>query len=146
MKRWTVSCALIAIALTATAGDESDRNSVSFSRKLEMTAEPPPLNCVASVSLDYFQKGATAEVEMVIENTACEAASGTFVIEATVRVDGKQEAQKLKFPESWQRVDSAPLTFARSYPIGDNADLLRVRIRNLKCACSDDAAPADNRP
>lgn len=146
MKRRIAACALIAIALTATAGDETDRNSVSFSKKLEMKAEPPPLNCVASVSLDYFQKGATAEVEMVIENTACEAASGTFVIEATVRVDGKQEAQKLRFPESWQRIDSAPLTFARSYPIGDNADLLRVRIRNLKCVCGDAAAPADSRP
>ena len=93
-------------------------------------------NCTATVSLDYFQRGHEAQVEMAVENPYCAASQGSFVIEATIREDGADEAEKLSFPETWQRDDDAAVDITRRYPIGDNVDLLRIRIRKVTCSCA----------
>ena len=94
-------------------------------------------NCTATVSLNYFQRGHEAQVELAVDNPHCAASEGGFVIEATVREDGVAEAKKLSFPETWQRDDDAAVEMTRRYPIGDNVDLLRIRIRKVTCSCAE---------
>jgi hypothetical protein len=102
-------------------------------------------DCTATVSLDYFQRGHRAQVELAVDNPYCAASNGGFVIEATVREDGVDEPRKLTFAETWQRDDDATVEMTRLYPIGDNVDLLRIRIRKLTCYCAA-AAPTTGDP
>ncbi len=95
-------------------------------------------SCRATAALDYFQRGAEAEVEARIDNPHCAASSGEFVVEVTVKADGADAPEKLRFEETWSRADEQTVVFARRYPIGNNVDLLRIRIRKLTCACSDE--------
>jgi hypothetical protein len=101
-------------------------------------------DCTATVSINYFQRGHEAQVEMRVDNEYCAASKGSFVIEATTRKDGADDAEKLKFPETWQRDDDATVEMTKRYPIGDNVDLLRIRVRKLTCSCVASAEPAGN--
>ena len=69
---------------------------------------------------------------------AHEARTGTVV--ARVR-DDSGEIKPLEFNETWQRNDATDVNFTSDYPIGDNVELMNVRVRNLKCTC---AAAADS--
>ena len=40
----------------------------------------------------------------------------------------------------WQRTDDADVTFTADYPIGENVELLSVRLRGLTCTCADPPA------
>jgi len=45
----------------------------------------------------------------------------------------------------WQRSDDQDVSFTSDYPIGDDVDLVSVRLRGLSCTCGDPAqtdAPA----
>jgi len=129
------------LACAPAAADES----VSFSKTMKMEVEQETTGCVASASFEYLQRGAEAEVEARIENDDCAASSGEFVVEAMIRADGIDEAEKLKFPETWSRDDDASIVLTRRYSIGDNVDLLRIRIRKLSCTCNVAAEePASN--
>ncbi len=134
MKHWILSIVLLAGA--AAIADEGENQSVSFSRTIEMKVEQETVACMASASFDYLQYGPEAEVEATIDNDDCAASSGQFVVVATIRVDGEEEARKLEFPETWRRDDDSPVILAKRYPIGDNADLRRIRIRKMTCICS----------
>lgn len=118
-RRWPAAI-FLATCVSATAGEE-----LVFG------------GCEASASIEYFQRGAEADVKAAVENPDCAASSGRFVVEITVRADGATENAKLRFEEQWQRDDDAPVLSERRYPIGDNVDLLRVRIRKLSCSCAD---------
>jgi len=134
MKYWMLTIVLLASA--AVFADEGDNQSVSFSKTIEMKVEQETVACMASASFDYLQYGPEAEVEATIDNDDCAASSGEFVVVATIRVDGEEEPRKLRFPETWRRDDDSPVLLAKRYPIGDNADLRRIRIRKLTCICS----------
>jgi len=113
-----LTCAAAVLQTTAFAADEYTSRS-----------------CRASASVSYFQRGAEAEVETTIDNRHCGASSGDFVVELTVKADADDEAEKVRFEESWDRDDDQPVVITRRYPIGDNADLLRIGVRELTCAC-----------
>jgi hypothetical protein len=124
--RWFLAGTLLAMQGSATAGEE-----LVFG------------GCEASASMEYFQRGAEADVKAKVDNADCAASSGSFVVEVTIRADGETESVKLRFEEEWHRDDDAPVDVERRYPIGDDVDLLRVRIRKLSCDCAaDDTSPA----
>ncbi len=116
--RWILALASMVFA-SATAADEGERAK----------------SCSVTASLDYFQRGAEAEVETTIENDDCGASRGSYVIEAAIRADGAQGPEKLTFPETWERNDDQAVIITKRYPIGNDVDLLRVKIRKLKCTC-----------
>jgi hypothetical protein len=101
-----------------------------------------PQRCTASASIAYLQRGAEADVEVTIENNDCAASTGTYAIEATIKADNADAPEKLTFPETWSRGDDQPVFVARRYPIGDDVDLLRLKIRKLRCTCAEAAEPA----
>ena len=90
------------------------------------------------------QLQAQGQAKATIDNPDCAASSGDFVIEVTVRADGADESNKLKFPESWSREDDASVVMTRRYPIGDDTDLLRIKIRKMRCSCATETEPASN--
>ena len=94
--------------------------------------------CGASVALDYFQRGAEAEAQMSVDTLDCAAASGSFVVEVTIRADDADGPEKLAFEESWSRNAKKPVTMKRKYAIGDDVQLLRIRIRKVACSCDEE--------
>jgi len=95
-----------------------------------------PSRCEATATFEYTQRGHEAHADFEIENPDCAASSGDFEVELRIRTDGNDIPEKLRFSEPWQRDDDAPVMISKRYPIGDNADLLRVRIRKLSCECT----------
>ena len=67
--------------------------------------------------------------------------AGTFDVVARVK-DDSGEIKPIEFAESWQREDTEDSPFAGEYPIGENVELVNVRIRNLKCTCAEAPAAA----
>jgi hypothetical protein len=117
---WSIlACAAASLQTTALAGEEYTSRS-----------------CTASAAVSYSQHGAEADVEMTLENRHCAASSGDFIVVLTVKAGDAAEAEKLRFEESWARSDDQPVFIAKRYPIGDNVDLLRIRIRKLTCDCT----------
>jgi len=136
--------ALVLLASTATLAGETEANSVEFSKTFEMKVEHESALCASTASVDYFQRGAEAELEATIDNHDCAASSGEFVVEVTIRADGTDASEKLKFPETWSRDDDSSVIVKRRYPIGDDTDLLRVKVRKMRCTCDEAEEPAGN--
>jgi hypothetical protein len=53
-----------------------------------------------------------------------------------VKDDGGQE-RPLEFSETWQRGTDDDVSFAGDYPIGENVELVSLRLRDLTCTCGD---------
>jgi hypothetical protein len=139
-----VVCVAMLCTATAAADDkEIEAQSATFSKTFEMKVEQHSTACEATAVLEYSQHGADVEVEATIENYDCAASSGEFTIETTVRADGKMDSDKLSFPETWSRDDENPVVITKRYPIGDNVDLMRVKVRKLRCECSEETAGSD---
>ena len=139
-----VVCAAMLCAATAAADDrEIEAKSATFSKTFEMKVEQHSSACEATAVLEYSQHGAEVEVEATIENSDCAASSGEFTIETTVRGDGQMDSDKFSFPETWSRDDENPVVITKRYPIGDNVDLMRVKVRKLRCECSKETAESD---
>jgi hypothetical protein len=133
-----------ALLWTSAAADRQTKpNSATFSKTIELKTEQHTNACEASALLEYFQRGAEAEVETTIENSGCTASSGEFTIETTVRADGQTDSDKLSFPETWSRDNNESVVITKRYPIGDDVDLLRVKVRKLRCECSEEATEPD---
>jgi hypothetical protein len=102
-------------------------------------AQREALQCAATTLTEYSQQNNRAHVTGSVSIASCPAGSaGTFDVVALVK-DKSGEIKPLEFPEKWQRNDAGDAPFAGEYPIGDNVELVNVRIRNLMCTCS--AAP-----
>jgi hypothetical protein len=116
---------------------------------------PPQLNaphCDATATTNYYQSNTLARTDGTINVRNCSTASiGTYNIVVRVR-DEKGEINSLEFSDNWQRSDGPEVKFAADYPIGQNVDLLTVRVRDLQCTCADPPAgpapdlPADTAP
>ena len=102
------------------------------------------LQCAATTVTEYSQQASTAHVIGSVSILSCPAGSaGTFDVVALVK-DASGASKPLEFHEAWQRHEAGDAPFAGEYPIGDNVELVNVRIRNLKCTCAEapEAAPA----
>jgi hypothetical protein len=101
--------------------------------------QPEALQCEATTLTEYQQLNIVARVTGTFIIAYCPGGSaGSFDLVARVR-DESGEIKPIEFAEKWQRDDAADAPFTGDYPIGDNVELMNVRVRNLKCTCA--AAP-----
>lgn len=104
-------------------------------------AESSAPRCEATTLTEYYQRGTVAHVSGRVGIASCPAGStGTFTITARVR-DESGEPRPIEFNETWQRADAGDHTFESDYPIGDDVELMNVRVRGLKCTCAEAAQP-----
>ena len=95
--------------------------------------------CEATTLTEYQQRNNVARVTGTVSISSCPAGTtGKFTLVARVR-DDNGEMRALEFNETWQRDDAQDHLFNSDYPIGDNVELMSVRVRGLSCTC---AAPA----
>ena len=99
---------------------------------------PPPKNvqCAAAVEIEYTQRDTKVAVEGTLEHKECAASAGEYKVAVSIR-DASGELKTLEFAESWRREDARPVRVSGDYPIGENAELVRVRTRQLRCTCAD---------
>ncbi len=129
---------------TSVAADRQTKpNSATFSKSIELKTEQHTNMCESTAVLEYYQRGTEAAVETTIENSDCAASSGEFTIETTVRADGQMNSEKASFPETWSRDNNESVVITKRYPIGDDVDLLRVKVRKLRCECSEEVTEPD---
>lgn len=110
--------------------------------------QPEVLQCEATAQTEYEQRNNVARVKGSVSIANCPGGSaGTFDVVARVK-DESGEIKTIEFGEKWQRADKGDSPFTGDYPIGDNVDLMNVRIRNLKCTCAEAPAtvPAETAP
>ena len=98
-------------------------------------------SCQGTVTTEYLQRADEADIKATVENPDCGASLGSYIVEATIKADGATETEKLRFEETWQRDDDQPVIIEKRYPIGDDVELKRIRIRKVACTCSE--APSD---
>jgi hypothetical protein len=99
--------------------------------------QPSGPQCEATTLTEYQQRNNVARVNGTVSLAACPAGtSGTFTLVARVR-DESGESRTIEFPETWQRDDTDDHKFNSEYPIGDDVELMSVRVRNLKCTCAE---------
>ena len=92
--------------------------------------------CEASTLTEYQQRNNVARVTGTVSIANCAAGTtGSFTLVARVR-DDNGEIKPIEFNESWQRADAEDHRFNTDYPIGDNVELMNVRVRDLKCTCA----------
>jgi hypothetical protein len=100
------------------------------------SAQPSGPQCEATTLTEYFQQGNMARVSGRVSIAACPAGTtGSYNLVARVR-DESGEIKPLEFSETWQRDDAGDVAFNNDYPIGDDVELVSVRVRGLKCTCA----------
>lgn len=108
--------------------------------RVELPASSGP-QCEASALTEYSQRGAIARVTGTVSIGSCPAGTtGVFTLVARVR-DESGEIKLIEFNETWQRDDAQDVMFKRDYAIGENVELVNVRLRDLTCTCAATAAP-----
>jgi hypothetical protein len=121
--------------------------AVRTEQQLNVTLElpqPEALQCEATTLTEYQQRNNVARVTGTVSIANCPAGSaGTFDVVARVK-DESGEVKPIEFPEKWQRDDAEDASFTGDYPIGDNVELVNVRVRNLRCTCA--TAPEEATP
>jgi len=106
--------------------------------------------CEASTLTEYSQQGSLAHIAGTVSIANCPAGTtGAFDLVARVK-DESGEIKPLQFSEAWELDDARDVTFKGEYPIGDDVELVSVRVRNLLCTCAQpaeaDVAAADFAP
>ena len=122
---------------------ERERETVRDEREIKFSLELPALRstqCEATAETRYSQRNTVARVESTIEIPECTMASGEMTLSVRVR-DEAGAIKPLEFEASWQRSDDEDVRFTADYPIGENVELLSVRMRGLRCTCADGAVP-----
>jgi hypothetical protein len=91
--------------------------------------------CEASTLTEFQQFNDVARVSGTVSVSMCPAGTtGTFTLVANVR-DDAGAITPIEFSETWQRADAQDHTFNSDYPIGENVDLVSVRVRDVRCTC-----------
>jgi hypothetical protein len=92
--------------------------------------------CAATTTTEYQQMDTAAHIDGKLEIADCKTASGAFKV--AIRVEDASGAEKLlEFEETWRRNDNEDVAFAGDYPIGEDTELVSVRVRGLTCTCAD---------
>lgn len=109
--------------------------SVPAPQPLLIPLGPTGPQCEASTRTEFQQYNDVARVSGTVSISMCPAGTtGSFTLVANVR-DEAGAVSPIEFSETWQRADAQDHTFDSDYPIGENVDLMSVRVRNLKCTC-----------
>jgi hypothetical protein len=101
--------------------------------------EAPTARCEATTTTEYLQRNTKAHVDSRLAISSCAAAAGTFKFSVRVR-DESGEIKPLEFAETWQRSDDQDVKFTAEYPIGENVELVSVRVRDMVCTCADSSS------
>jgi hypothetical protein len=124
---------------------EPETTVLRAEKNVPIFIEIPPLpnkrECGATTTTESLQLNTVARINATLKIEDCTAASGAFTIALRIR-DESGADKPLEFEETWQRSDAEDVRFTADYPIGENVDLLDVRMRALSCTCGD-AAPAE---
>jgi hypothetical protein len=114
---------------------KTERTEVKLKLPLE-APEPPTAQCEATTTTEYQQRNTMARVDSTLAIKNCAAVTGTLTFLVRIR-DESGEIKPLEFNETWQRSDDEDVKFMAEYPIGDNVNLVSVRVRDLHCTCAD---------
>jgi hypothetical protein len=122
--------------------------TVRAEHALKISLEAPALSapqCEATATTNYYQSNTVVSVAGTINVGKCSTGSaGTYDIVLRVR-DEKGDVSSREFSDTWQRSDGqASVEFTADYPIGQDEELVNVRVRDLRCKCAD--PPADPAP
>jgi hypothetical protein len=121
----------------------------SFEQKIDLSFKPhapSAIQCSATTTTE--QRNTVAHISTTFAIADCPRASVTFSVAVRVKDESGEEKPPLEFSETWQRTDANEVRFTADYPIGENVDLINVRLRGLTCTCGDagalpeEAAPA----
>jgi hypothetical protein len=134
---------------TRPACDLEEIETVVIEQELRLSIDLAPLpqvaECEAVATTEYRQQNTIARVASTIELRDCSvAASGEFTFFVSVR-DDSGEIKPLEFKETWQRGDDRDVEFAADYAIGEDVELVSVRMRGLTCTCADAPSTAPPR-
>ena len=122
---------------------ETEAETVSHEQTIELLFKldaPVTTQCSASTTTEYEQRNTVARISSTFSIADCTLASGEFSVVVRVKDESGGEKPPLEFSETWQRSDADDVRFTADYPIGENVDLISVRLRGLTCTCGD-AAP-----
>jgi hypothetical protein len=108
----------------------------------KLSRPPSTAQCGANTATEYEQRDTVARVNVTLVIADCTLASGAFSVEALVKGENGEEKPPLEFTETWQRSDDTDVSFTADYPIGENVDLVSVRLRGFSCTCADSAIEA----
>jgi len=123
---------------------ENDAATVTQEHTITIAVELPELpsaQCTATSTTEYQQRNTVARVNTTVAVSDCTAASGELTVAARIR-DASGETKAVEFSETWQRSDGQDVKLTGDYPIGEDVDLVNVRIRGLTCTCADSSAAA----
>jgi hypothetical protein len=121
---------------------ETETATFEMQQRLKIALKAPQLpgeQCGATTSTEYSQRDTIARVSGTLQITDCAAASGAFTVAVRVKDDSGAETP-LEFRETWQRAGAEDVAFTADYPIGENMELVNVRLRGLSCTCADAAS------
>lgn len=119
--------------------EEPETTILRTTQELNLSIELPAIpsaQCAATTTTEYQQRNTSARVAGAIAISNCTAAAGAYKVAVRVRGESGQD-QVLEFSETWQRSDDKDVSFGADYPIGENVELVSVRVRNLTCTCAD---------
>jgi hypothetical protein len=116
---------------------ETVRHEQQIRLAFEISPPPPTAQCGAMTTTQYEQRDSIARVVSTLAIDDCTAASGTFTVSVRTKDDNGEEKPPLEFEETWQRGGSEDVTVTADYPIGENVELVSVRLRSLTCTCAD---------
>ena len=108
----------------------------------QVPSQPSAAQCEAT-TLTNTSSGTRLRTSTATVSVAnCPAGTtGNFTLVARVR-DDNGETRPIEFNETWQRDDAQDVSFNADYPIGENVELMSVRVRGLKCTCAEPAQAA----
>lgn len=135
---------VMTLVAPGTQAQEEDKDKRRATIEYTVKLEAPKKNenaCQASVAISYLQFDTRARVDATIENDACGASSGTYVVRIRVR-DESGESRRMEYPETWAREDDATIETRTFYDIGQNVDLRGVSTAKLTCICTAEASQA----
>jgi len=138
--------ALLASPASAQRQRQREPTTVRVEQELKIELKAPALpsaQCEAVAENQYQQRNTIARFTSTIAVADCTAASGTFTVAVRVRDESGETKPPLEFSETYQRSDAQDVKFTKDYPIGENVELLSVRVRNLRCTCADAAEQPD---
>jgi hypothetical protein len=136
--RNSVRLALGTLVVLVSGAAAQEPTTLRTEREINFSIEVPAIpstQCEASTSTSYHQRNTAARVESTITVEGCAAAGGHFTVAVRVR-DESGTQQTLEFEETWQRIDDQDVSLTTDYPIGENVELLSVRVRGMSCTCA----------
>jgi hypothetical protein len=136
--RTSARLTLGALVVLVSGAAAQEPTTLRTEREINFSIEVPAIpstQCEASTSTSYHQRNTVARVASTITVEGCAAAGGKFTIAVRVR-DDRDAQQTLEFNETWQRTDDQDVSLTSDYPIGENVELLSVRVRGMSCTCA----------